>query len=191
MLTQEYDPVSESEYLRLEARSPVRHEYLNGELFAMTGGTLRHNTIAVNLTSALKTHLRNTECRPYLADVRVRVASSNAYYYPDVLVVCDGASTLPDLTSTTIHDPRLIIEVLSEPTSVIDKREKLAAYRSIASVAEYVLVSQDEACVEIYRRKGDIGWMKIDFGGAETVRFESVDMEIDMRKIYEGIVLII
>ena len=82
MLIQEYGPISAEEYLHLEARSPVRNEYVSGEVFAMTGGTLRHNVIAGNLFAALRTHLRNTPCRAFMNDVRLRIAKANAYYYP-------------------------------------------------------------------------------------------------------------
>ena len=187
MRTREYTPISEDEYLRLEAQSPVRHEYVNGEMFAMTGGTLRHNTIALNLATALRTHLRDTPCKAFINDVRVRVAKTSAYYYPDLLVACAQDTEPLDLSAMTVENPILVIEVLSTTTAATDRREKLLAYRTIPSLAEYVLISQDEAHLEIHRRRGDIGWDKIEYSGDETVELASVELKIGTREIYEGV----
>jgi Uma2 family endonuclease len=187
MLIHEYTPISEDEYLRLEAQSPVRHEYVNGEMFAMTGGTLRHNTIALNLASVLKSHLRGTPCRAFVNDVQVRVQKANAYYYPDLLVACGREQQALDMNAVTVHDPVLVIEVLSTSTEATDRREKLLAYRTLPSLIEYVLVSQDEARVEIHRRRGDIGWERIEYAGQEVVELVSVGLTVPMRDIYEGV----
>jgi Uma2 family endonuclease len=187
MRTLEYTPISEEEYLRLEAQSPIRHEYVNGEMFAMTGGTLRHNTIALNIAAALRNHLRDTLCRAFINDVRVRVAKTNSYDYPDLLVTCARGAQTMDLSAVTVEDPVLVIEVLSATTEATDRREKLLAYRTLASLSEYVLISQDEARVEIHRRRGDIGWEKIEYFGPETVELASVGLQIGMREIYEGV----
>ena len=186
MLSQEYGPISAEEYLHLEARSPMRHEYVSGEIFAMTGGTLRHNLIAGSLFAALREHLRNTPCRAFINDVRVRAAKTNAYYYPDLLVSCGRDTHTMDLESGEVDDAVLIIEVLSQSTEATDRREKLLAYRTLTSLSEYALISQDQARVEIHRRRGDIGWEKIEYSGAETVEFASVKLTIGMHDIYEG-----
>ena len=187
MLIREYTPISEDEYLRLEAQSPIRHEYVNGELFAMTGGTLRHNTVALNLAAALKSQLRDTPCRVFVNDVKVRVERAKAYYYPDLLVACPRGPDPLDLSAVTVPDPVLIEEVLSSSTEATDRREKLLAYRTLPSLKEYVLVSQDEARVEIHRRRGDIGWERIEYVGQEVVEFASVGLQISMREVYEGV----
>jgi Uma2 family endonuclease len=187
MLTHEYTPVSEDEYLRLEAQSPIKHEYVNGEMFAMTGSTLRHNAIALNVAAALRSHLRDTPCRAFINDVRVRVERTHSYYYPDLLVSCARGAQTMDLGAMTVEDPVLVIEVLSPSTEATDRREKLLAYRTLPSLSEYVLISQDEARVEIHRRRGDIGWEKIEYSGPETVEFASVSLQIGMGEIYEGV----
>jgi Uma2 family endonuclease len=187
MLTHEYTPVSEEEYLRLEAQSPIKHEYINGEMFAMTGGTLRHNTIALNVAAALRNHLRDTACRAFINDVRVRVERTHSYYYPDLLVSCARGAQTMDLSAVTVEDPVLVIEVLSPTTEATDRREKLLAYRTLASLSEYVLISQDEARIEIHRRRGDIGWERIEYSGPETVELASVGLQIGMGEIYEGV----
>jgi Uma2 family endonuclease len=188
MLIQEYGPISEEEYLRLEARSPVRNEYVSGEVFAMTGGTLRHNVITGNLAVALRAHLRNTLCRVFINEIKLRVTMANAIYYPNVLVCCCASGTQKmDLDSEAVDDAVLIVEVLSQATEAIDRREKLIAYRTLTSLVEYVLISQDQARVEIHRRRGDLGWEKIEYSGAETVEFSSVKLTIGMRDIYKGV----
>ena len=187
MLSQEYSPISAEEYLHLEARSPVRNEYVRGEVFAMSGGSLRHNVIALSLAAALRNHLHNTPCRTFMNDVRVRVAKANAYYYPDLLVSCGRDTHTMDLESGEVDDAVLIIEVLSQSTEATDRREKLLAYRTLTSLSEYALISQDQARVEIHRRRGDIGWEKIEYSGAETVEFASVKLMIGMHDIYEGV----
>jgi len=187
MRTVEYTPISEDEYLRLEAQSPIKHEYVNGEMFAMTGGTLRHNTIAGNMVVALRGHLRDTSCGAFIHDVRVRVAKTNSYYYPDLLVTCARGTETMGLSAVTVDDPVLVVEVLSTSTEATDRREKLLAYRTLASLSGYVLISQDEAHVEIHRRRGDIGWEKIEYAGPETVELASVGLQVGMREIYEGV----
>ena len=187
MLIQEYGPLSEEEYLRLEARSPARNEYVSGEIFATTGGTLRHNAIAINLAAALRAHLRNTPCRAFMNDVRVRVAKAKAYYYPDLLVSCAREGKTMDLALAEVDDAVLIVEILSQGTEATDRREKLVGYRTLASLVEYALISQDQTRVEIHRRRGDFGWEKIEYSGDETAEFSSVQLSIGMGDIYKGV----
>ncbi len=187
MQTHEYAPLSEEDYVRLEALSPIRHEYVNGEIFAMTGGTLRHNTIAGNLYSGLRTHLRTSTCRTFINDVRVRIARSNAYYYPDVVVACPRRGELLALDSATLDDALLIAEVLSPSTEATGRREKLLAYRTIPSLLEYALISSEDAKVEIHRRQGDIGWQRIEYSGPEDVEFASIALTLPMRDLYDGV----
>ena len=187
MDTIEYQPISEEEYQRLEARSPVRHEYVKGEMFAMTGGTLQHNTIAGNVFAVLRSHLRGTPCHVFINDVRLRVDKAHAYYYPDLLVTCARGGTQLEMKAMQVDDALLVIEVLSTGTEATDRREKLIAYRMLPGLFEYVLISQDEARVEIHRRSGDIGWERIEYSGLETIHLGSIDLDIGMREIYEGV----
>jgi len=183
----EYPPMSESEYLAFEAQSPTRHEYVAGEVFAKTGTTMRHNAIAINLVTALRAHLKGSPCRAFISDVRVRVQRQGAYYYPDIVVNCADAGLSADLDAVTISDPVLIIEVLSSSTEAIDRREKLIAYRTLASLIEYVLVSTDRARVEVHRRDSDGKWVKIEYAGDEPVALQAVELNIAMRSIYEDV----
>jgi Uma2 family endonuclease len=187
MLSKEYRPISAEEYLRLEAQSPLRHEYVSGEVFAMTGGSLQHNVIAGNLFAALRTHLHTTSCRVFINDVRVHVAKTNAYYYPNLLVSCARDTQPIDLASGEVRDAVLVIEVLSESTEATDRREKLLAYRTLSSLSEYALISQNQARVEIHRRRGDINWDKFEYSVGEAVEFSSINFTLNMRDIYEGV----
>jgi len=187
MLSRKHQLLSEEDYLRMELNSPVRHEYVAGEVFAMTGTTLRHNIIGLNVATALRAHLRATPCRVFMADIRVRVEKANAHYYPDILVSCGPGVQKIDLQTRAVDDPIMIVEVLSTHTEATDRREKLLAYRTLPSLSEYVLVSQNEARVEIHRRIPESGWENIEYSGLEVVEFASVDLRLDMREIYEGV----
>jgi len=187
MPSRKHQLLSEEDYLRMELNSPVRHEYVAGEVFAMTGTTLRHNIIGLNIATALRAHLRATPCRVFMADIRVRVEKANAHYYPDILVSCGPGVQKIDLQTRAVDDPIMIVEVLSTHTEATDRREKLLAYRTLPSLSEYVLVSQNEARVEIHRRIPESGWENIEYSGLEVVEFASVDLRLDMREIYEGV----
>ncbi|MDW8323133.1 MAG: Uma2 family endonuclease [Burkholderiales bacterium] len=177
--------LTEAEYLQAEAASPVRHEYVAGEVYALSGGSLRHNRITLNLAVGLMSRLQGKPCQIFVSDVRLKVAAADAYYYPDLLVVCGARGRLADATQT-VEDPVLIVEVLSPASEVIDRREKLAAYRRLASLREYALVSQDARRVEVYRRSGDIGWLYLDYAGVEAVEFASVEVTLPLAELYAG-----
>ena len=122
MQSQPYRLLDESEYLTLEARSPVRHEYVAGEIFAMTGASVRHNIIAGNLYTALRTHLRGTPCRALMEGVTLHLKEERSYFYPDVMVACESRLLELDTQMQIVDSPTLIIEVLSPSTEGIDRR---------------------------------------------------------------------
>lgn len=185
MKTAEYTKVSEEDYLALEARSPVRHEYVAGDVYAMTGASLRHNVIALNIAALLRAHLRGTPCRAFVADAKLRIAKAGAYYYPDVMVTCDPRHLTVSSDDQVVEAPKLVIEVLSTSTEAVDRREKLIAYRGIPSLLEYVLVAQDEAKIEIHRRHGDIGWEIVTLTPGDPVELKSVELISDFPAVYE------
>jgi Uma2 family endonuclease len=174
--------LSPEAYLALEERAPEKNEYVDGEIYAMSGTTVRHNRISLNLALALKQHLAGRPCETFMADLKVHAAAANAFYYPDLVVRCQAQPLADD--TRVIDDPTLIVEVLSPSTEAIDRREKLAAYRRIPTVQEYVLVAQDERSVEIYRRQGDIGWTYHAFTDDEAVEFASVGLTLGMALIH-------
>ncbi len=174
--------LSKEEYLEGEKHATVKHEYVAGQIFAMVGVSQVHNTIAINLTTALHAHLRGGPCRVRMAEVKVRVEAADAFYYPDVVVTCD-----PDDTEEYhITRPCLIIEVLSPSTEATDRREKLLAYQQLDSLMEYVLVVQTTKQVEVYRRDRGDEWSLDTFTGSDEIHLDSVDLAMGMEAVYAG-----
>ncbi|HYN79752.1 MAG TPA: Uma2 family endonuclease, partial [Lamprocystis sp. (in: g-proteobacteria)] len=136
--------ISVEEYLQGEPASPIRHEYIAGQVFAMAGAGEAHNRIAGNLFFHLRAATRGTPCGVFINDMKVRVTTHDAFYYPDVLLTCDPR----DRESLYKEAPCLIAEVLSPSTEVIDRREKLIAYRTLEALRYYLLVAQDRRRVE-------------------------------------------
>jgi Uma2 family endonuclease len=175
------DTLSVAEYLALEARSDTRHEYVDGVIYAMVGGSVRHNLVASTVLSMLRSHLRKSPCRVYMSDMKVQ--ADTRFYYPDVMVSCG------DLKPTATYEsaPVLIVEVLSESTEAKDRLEKLVAYQSISSLTEYVLIAQDKMQVEIYLRD-ETNWSRRICSYGDTLRFESIEFECPIEQIYEDVV---
>lgn len=176
--------LSPEEYLAFDAEASEKHEYVDGEIHAMTGTTVKHNQLAGNLYLALRNHLTDQPCSTFFADIKVHAAAANAFYYPDLVVRCQSAPLADE--ARIITDPTLIVEVLSPSTEATDRREKLAAYRRIPSLQEYVLIAQDECSVEIYRRNGDIGWHYLAFTDNDSVEFASIGLRLPMAEIYRA-----
>jgi Uma2 family endonuclease len=170
------------EYLRGEESSELRHEYIGGAVYAMVGASRRHNTLALNLGAALQRHLQGGPCHVFMSDVKVRlrVRGDEIFYYPDLVVACEPSDREPYY----VEQPRLIVEVLSETTERIDRREKLFAYTSIPSLQEYVLVAQARSEVTIYRRRSDWAGEILCEG---ELRLETVELSIPVASIYEGV----
>jgi Uma2 family endonuclease len=171
-----------AEYLALEAASDTRHEYLNGEIFAMAGGTIEHGALAANAIGELRGGLRGRPCRVLTADVRVRVLATGLSTYPDVSVVC-GSIELDPEDANTVVNPVAIVEVLSDSTEAYDRGEKFAHYRRIPSLRDYLLVSQHEPRIEHYRRNDDDTWTLRDVRTTEVVRL-SIGCELSVAEVY-------
>ncbi len=176
--------LSEQDYLAMEMSSQERHEYVSGCIFAMTGASRAHNQIGINLASFFHAHVKNTPCRVYMSDVKLKIASRSSYYYPDVMLGCSRYET----DAYAVTEPCLLIEILSPVTSVIDEREKLVAYQSIPSVQEYCLVAQDQCSVKKYtRQQNQHDWCLDYYGKESVVPFVCVDVAINMADIYAGV----
>ncbi len=180
----EYTFLSEQDYLALEARSPVRHEYIAGEIYAMTGASIRHNVIALNIATALRAHLRGTPCRALIEGVKLRLRKEKSYFYPDVMVTCEPRLLELDAEQQIVEDPILVVEVLSPTTEGIDRREKLRAYRTLPGLREYMMVSQDACRVEVHRRRGEVGWTLTTYEPGDVVALASVELELPIADIY-------
>jgi len=174
---------AEADYLGNEQDSTLKHEYVAGEVFAMAGASKRHGTLALNAAITLRQHLRGRPCGVWMADMKVRVRADSAYYYPDVVVTCDAADLGPDAPKDYLQAPILVVEVLSETTEPVDRREKLLSYRRLPSLHEYVLVDQNKPWVEVFRRTA-AGWTQDIYEAGETVRLESVDLTLAMAELY-------
>lgn len=143
------------EYLAWEAEQPSKYEYIDGEVYAMTGGTLPHNDIALNLYSQLRPHLRERGCRGNVADAKVEVSKDGPYFYPDLVVSCDERDRQ---ATEALHYPRLIIEVLSPSTAGFDRGDKFKFYRRISTLQEYVLVDAEKVGMDCYRKTSAGKW---------------------------------
>ncbi len=173
------------DYLEWENRQPTRHEFIRGEVFAMTGVTDLHNEICLNLGAMLRQHLRGTPCRVFMSDAKLRVAKQNAYYYPDVLVSCAPSLQTLNASEAVIDAPVLLIEVTSPSTDGIDHREKLLAYRTLPTLKEYALVAQDKPEIEIHARLSDTSWEITTLTPGDPVTFASIDLTTDFAGVYE------
>ncbi len=174
-----------SEYLAYEQASPKKHEFIHGQAYAMAGASEDHNVISSNLVACIRPHLRGKPCRVFSSDMKLTIASANnATYYPDVMVVCDRTDSDPYVK----QKPCLLIEVLSPSTAMLDRREKLFNYQKLASLQEYVMVSQSEIKVELYRCDPE-GWLVQSLGMGERLQLQSIDLAIALADIYEDVEL--
>lgn len=172
-------------YLEWEPRQEQRHEYINGEVLAMTGGTIPHNDIALNLYTALRPHLRTRGCRVNVADVKVQVTST-LYRYPDLVISCDER----DKTALqSVQYPKLIVEVLSPGTAAQDRGDKFEEYRTIDTLQEYVLVDSTKVRVECYRRGEGRMWLYYPYTQGETITLGSIDFSCPIALLYEDVQL--
>ena len=170
-------------YLASERRAKYKSEYIHGEILAMSGASRAHNIITVDITTELNIQLRPRGCEVYSGDMRVRTNPTGSYFYPDVVVVCDEPR-FEDNVFDTLLNPILVVEVLSPSTEVYDKGEKFAHYQELASLREYVLVSQDRIRVEHYRLMGT-QWAGKEFHTPEDVLLlDSIECKLPLRDIY-------
>ena len=177
-------PLSPAQYLEWEEKSPVKHEYVDGEIYAMSGAKRRHNLIAANLVShAWNAGSNRKDCQVFGSDMKVYVEAHNSFYYPDVSVCCDRN----DRDELFLTRPCFIVEVLSPSTASIDRREKRASYCTLESLREYVIVDQDQPRVEIYRREAG-GWQGYLLTQPDDVVESScLGLRLTLSQIYAGV----
>lgn len=184
--------MSPTDYLEWEAQQPIKYEYLSGIAYAMTGGTIPHNDIALNLYRALYPHLRSKGCRVNVADVNVQVSNNGPYFYPDVIVSCHEQD---QRAHKLIQFPCLIVEILSPGTAGFDRGEKFRAYRRLHTLQEYVLIDAETRNVECYCRNRQGKWEltayppdeDTDNGSDPDVHFTSIDFRCSLSLLYENI----
>jgi Uma2 family endonuclease len=181
--------LTEREYLENERHGDVRHEYLGGFVYAMVGASATHNLLAGSLFARLRGHVRGKGCQVFVSDMKVKVTGVktlgiDVFYYPDVMVTCDPADNADYFRA----NPVLIIEVASPTTAVTDRREKLLAYTQIASLREYVIVSQTEMSAQLYRRDPNGHWWLATLGADDVLELESVGLQLPVSEIYEDVI---
>ena len=177
-------PVSVDDYLAGEARSPRKHEYVDGEIYAMDGASRRHNVIVGNLYArAWNAASRTHNCQVFGADMKLYVESRNSFYYPDLSVCCDPT----DRDERFLARPCFIVEVLSPSTASIDRREKRPSYETIPSLREYVIVEQDRMRVDVYRRQGERWEVEVLFQPNDVVRSSCLGLRLTLGDIYQGV----
>jgi len=176
--------MTSQEYLEWEEQQPFKYEYVNGEVFAMTGGTIPHTAIALNLASALKNYLRGGSCRPYMADAKVGVSENGPFHYPDVVVTCDERDRQ---AIQFIQYPCLIAEVLSPGTEAYDRGGKFTHYRRIQTLREYVLIDAEKIGVECFRLNDKNIWELHPYEEGDEVHLTSVDFNFPISLLYEDV----
>lgn len=185
MQAKKLNNISIKEYIAIEKANDVKYEYLDGSIYAMAGGTVKHTTICGNVFFEIETALRgaNKPCRTYNTDAKIRIESKNSYVYPDATVVC-GEPEMSEHKPDAVTNPTVIVEVLSKSTVGYDRGDKFYLYRQIESLQEYILIEQEEAKIEIYKRKGDL-WHISRVTGLEAELFiSSLDVSIELKQIY-------
>lgn len=176
-------PITSAEYLEGELRAELRHEFIDGRVYDMSGASRKHNEICGDLYSNLKAHLRGGPCRTYIEAVKVRIAddAGEAYYYPDVFVACEPG----DDDSHVVNNPKLIIEVLSDSTARIDRNDKLPNYKRIPTVEEIVLIEQDWPEILVFRRSEK--WKRNLYTQFDTiVRLDSIGYAAPLSSFYQS-----
>ena len=180
--------ISEEEYLEMEAVSPVKHEYFDGEVFQMAGASYRHNVAAGNIYASLHLQLRKRDCVPFQNDMRLFVEKSRLYTYPDVMVVCGKPEIKKYKGLDNLMNPTLIVEVLSPTIADYDKGAKFDHYRTIESLREYILVWQDKKRVARYTKRTDGSWTLNDFIGEDAeIELISIGSRLAIEDIYDKI----
>ncbi|MCC6875464.1 MAG: Uma2 family endonuclease [Sandaracinaceae bacterium] len=173
------------EYLALEEFANVKHEFLDGEIYAMAGGTPEHAALAAEVLTSLTLQLRGKSCRTYSSDLHVRVSETGLATYPDVTVVCDKPKLDPEGKNTVVN-PTVIVEVLSPSTASYDRTEKREHYQRIPTLKELVLVAHDERKIEVYRRPKRGRWSHVAAGPGASITLTSIECLLDVDAIYSA-----
>jgi Uma2 family endonuclease len=181
--------ISPEEYLRLERQAEYKSEYLNGEIFAMSGASRAHNLITTNLSREISQQLIGRPCEAYSGEMRVKVRSIDLYTYPDVVVV-RGDPQFEDDEFDTLLNPTVLIEVLSKPTERYDRMSKTFYYRTIESMTEHLLVAQHKVHAEQYVKQPTGEWLLIEHTSPEQdVQLASIDCSLELPRVYDKVTL--
>ncbi len=163
--------LTEEEYLEGETLADIRHEYIDGQIYAMAGANERHNLISLNLAVHLRIHTRGSECRVFINDMKLRIATQRSFYYPDVMLCCH----IEDNHELYKESPCLIAEVLSPSTETIDRREKLITYQNMPSLRYYLLIAANQKKIEYYQRSEDDIWYSASLDSNEILEINCLN----------------
>ncbi len=174
------------QYLQMEEKSDIKHEYINGYVYAMAGASDSHVTISLNLATLLRNHVRGSGCRVYISDMKARIEKQNRYYYPDVMVSCDEQ----DKENTTFKNfPCLVVEVLSDSTEAFDRGDKFADYQLLETLQEYVVINTKRQRIECFRRNNEGLWVLQSYTSEEKLfQLQSINFEGEMNALYEDVI---
>lgn len=175
-------------YLDWEETQPERHEFIAGEVFAMAGGSDAHYTIGLNFAAALKSELRASPCRPFIAGMKVQIEAADAVLYPDVFVTCDDRDREPAADLAKRH-PLLVVEVLSASTGAYDRGRKFELYQQIPELREYLLIEQDRAHADLFRKNDEGRWVLYPAGPGDVLTLASVGVDLPLATLYEDVEL--
>jgi len=180
------DYLTEKKYLKYELSSPIKHEFIEGQIYAMAGASENHNLISGNLFFNLRNKSQGNQCKVFSSDMKLKIPTTASYYYPDVMLICQDSEKDDEYYK---HQPCLIVEVLSKSTQTTDKREKLLAYQKISSLQYYLMVYSTQKKVEYFKRNKKGAWQKAFLEQNEilTVQCESYQAILSLDSIYEDI----
>jgi Uma2 family endonuclease len=179
--------LTEEEYLRLERAAETKSEFVDGEMFAMSGGSRAHSALAANWIGELQSKLRGRNCIVFTSDLRIRTRRTGSYVYPDISVVCEEPQTNRN-ADDILPNPVVVIEVLSPSTEAYDRGKKFGLYREIPSLQDYILVHTDAVHVEHYSRQPG-SWLFREFSGIDaSVHIASIDCTVALKDVYEGVI---
>ena len=173
-------------YMAWEEHQEARHEYVAGEVFAMSGGSDAHATIGLNVATALRGLLRDGPCRAFASGMKVHIEAADAAVYPDVFVTCDPRDRTDSARLAKAH-PSLVVEVLSPSTAAWDRGRKFELYQQIPELREYLLIEQDRIHADLFRRNAEGLWVLHPAAPGATVRLESVGLELPLAEFYEDV----
>jgi Uma2 family endonuclease len=182
-----YNFVSAQEYLKAEREAFEKHEYYQGEVFAMSGASLEHNIIFSNLFTDIGSKLKGKNCRPFGSDLRIHIPKNTLFTYPDITIIC-GEPNLTDDKFDTATNPTVIIELLSASIRNYDKGEKFSLYREIESLQEYILIDTEKIHVIKHIRNKDNSWQLTEFKNIENIfSIDTIGLSLSLNNLYEGI----
>ncbi len=178
--------MTEAEYLAFERAAREKHEFADGEIFAISGGKGPHANVAANIIGTFTSTLKWRSCRVYTSDMRVHIPTTGRFVYPDASVVC-GRPQFKDEQIDTLLNPGIIVEVLSPSTEAYDRGDKFTNYRTLPSLKYYIMAAQDKPFVEVYTRQDDGSWQLRDYGPGSRITLSSPECTLEIDQIYAGV----